>query len=201
MTQADFASTRNDGSAAILLTSVERAKEFTKNPVYVTSSNSRTGPSDFWNQTNPLSYPALEKSVKKSFKKSGMQVWDLDLISIDTKATIMAPIALEAMEVWKFPALKEISDTINNLIKSQFQGSHIRFQNDKEQEIIINPCGSTYVRGNIPGVSGIYRLISVFQQLRGEGKNQIHPKPTSALLQEQSASGTKQMVNTLEVSK
>lgn len=198
LTQLDFATTRNDGAAAVLLTTVEKAKEFTNNPVYITASNSMTGPSDFWNQRDPLTYPALEKSSDRCLKKLDFHIWDLDLISLDTKATIVAPLALEAMKVWSFPALKEISNQVNKLLRENFKGSHIRFNNDKEQTLIIDPCGSTYIRGNIPGVSGLYRLISLFEQLRGEAKNQVLPKPNSTLLQEQSASGTKQMVSILE---
>ncbi|MHA1404920.1 MAG: hypothetical protein ACTSSI_14235 [Candidatus Helarchaeota archaeon] len=199
LTQSDFASTKNDGAAAVLLTSVETAKEYSKNPVYITASSSMTGASDFWNQRNPLSYPALEKAVDKCYSKLNIDGWDLDLMSIDTKATIVAPLVLEALKIWEFPSLKKISNKINELMQQGFKDPHIKYQDQKGRELIINPCGGTYMLGNIPGVSGLYRMISLVEQLYGNAKNQVTPKPCSALLQEQSASGTKQMINILEV--
>jgi len=87
------------------------------------------------------------------------------------------------------------------LIKSlpdNYGEKHIVYENDMGGSFILNPCGSTYVYGNVPGVAGLSRLIQLVDQLKGKAKNQVEKNPKIALLHEQSASGTKQMIHILE---
>ena len=198
LTTDDFALTTFDGAAALILCSPERAYEFNKNPVFITSSASMTSPSEFWTQDNPLSYPGLEEAAGKAYKFANITPKDVDLVSVDTKVTITGPLALEGLGLMKFPSLKTISEHITSL-NPNYAESHIRYDVGSNKELIINPCGSSYVAGNIPGVSGLYRLISLYKQLKGIAKNQVEPLPKIGLLQEQSASGMKQMVHVLEV--
>lgn len=196
LTSFDFASTKNDGAAAILVTSVEKAKEFVNTPIFVKASVSTTGPSEFWNQENIFHYPALRRAAKIAYEKASIAPYDLDLVSVDTKVTIVGPLALEALKIMKFPALAKISQRINELNET-YEGKHIYYQNEKGNSFILNPCGSTYVYGNVPGVSGLSRLIQLVQQLKGKARNQVEHNPKTALLHEQSASGMKQMVHIL----
>ncbi len=198
LTNSDFASTTQDGAAALILVSPERAFEFSDNPIFITSSASMTSPSEFWNNQNPLSYPGLETAAQKSYKVANITSNDIDIVSVDTKVTMVCPLALEALGLIDFPALNYISKHIMSL-GPDFSDSHIKFQSKNGTDLIVNPCGSTYVVGNIPGVAGLYRLISLYKQLKGKAANQLDPIPKRALLQEQSASGMKQMVHILEV--
>ncbi|MHA1298413.1 MAG: thiolase family protein [Candidatus Helarchaeota archaeon] len=196
LTNFDFASTKNDGAAAILVTSIDNAKQYVDDPIYIKASVSTTGPSEFWNQENIFHYPALRKAAKIAYDKSKITPKDLDLVSVDTKVTIVGPLALEALKIMKFPALSKISERINKLSDS-YEGTHIYFESEQGKEFILNPCGSTYVYGNVPGVSGLSRLIQLVDQLKCTARNQIENTPKTALLHEQSASGMKQMVHIL----
>ena len=200
LTTADFAPTIYDGAVALILVAPELAFEYSKNPVFLTSSSSMTSPSEFWNNENPLSYPGLETAAKKSYKVANITANDIDIASVDTKVTMVGPLALEALGLMEFPALKQISEHVSSL-NPDYSERHIKFQSKDGSDLIVNPCGSTYVSGNIPGVAGLYRLISLYQQLRGKAPNQVLPEPRIGLLQEQSASGMKQMVHILEVEK
>lgn len=197
LTYYDFASTKNDGSAAILLTSIEKAKEYTNCPIYITASVSTTGPSEFWNQDNMFYYPALTQAAKIAYKKAGITINDLDLVDIDTKVTIVGPLALEGLGIMSFPALSKIAMRVSELLDN-FSEKHIYYQNDSGSSFVLNPCGSTYIYGNVPGVSGLGRLTLLVDQLKGIAKNQVKDNPRIALLHEQSASGMKQMVHILE---
>ncbi|MHA1893302.1 MAG: hypothetical protein ACTSX4_02250 [Candidatus Helarchaeota archaeon] len=198
LTSDDFASTIFDGAAALILCTPEKAYEFVKNPIFITSSSSMTSPSEFWTQENPLSYPGLEKAAKRAYKFAKKTPKDIETVSVDTKVTIVGPLALEGLGLIEFPSLKTISQQIFSL-DPNYSDSHIKFKSKYGNDLIINPCGSTYQLGNIPGVSGIYRLISLYKQLKGKSNNQLKPEPSVGLLQEQSASGMKQMVHILEV--
>ncbi|NHI93622.1 MAG: thiolase family protein [Candidatus Lokiarchaeota archaeon] len=198
LTNNDYALTTYDGAAALILCSPEKAFEYVQNPVFITSSASMTSPSEFWTQDNPLSYPGLEKAVRKAYQSAKISPKNIDVVSVDTKVTIVGPIALEGLGLIKYPAIKKISEHINSL-EPNYSESHIKYKNDFGKEFIINPNGSTYEIGNIPGVSGLYRLINLSKQLNGTAKNQVKPEPSIGLLQEQSASGMKQMVHILEV--
>ncbi len=198
LTIDDFAPLIFDGAAALLLCSSDRAHDFGTKPVFIKSSTSVTSASEFWNQQNTLSYPALEKAAHKAYQYAKIPPQDIDLVSIDTKVTIVGPLVLEGLGLMDFPALERISKHITHL-PSNYNQSHIKFESDAEKELIINPSGSTYNFGNIPGVSGLYRLIALYEQLTNQAENQVDTDPKKALLQEQSASGMKQMVHILEV--
>ena len=198
LTVDDFAPTIFDGAAGLILCSSERAYDYVKHPVFMKSSTSVTSSSEFWNQKNMLSYPALAKAAEKAYKTAQIKSKDIDLVSIDTKVTIIGPLVLEGLGIMEFPALKKISKYIT-ILDPEFNESHIRFHNNSGYELIINPSGSTHYFGNIPGVSGLYRLITLYEQLTGQAENQVNNNPKLALLQEQSASGMKQMVHILEV--
>ncbi|MFX1296421.1 MAG: hypothetical protein ACFFD2_16400 [Promethearchaeota archaeon] len=198
LTFDDFAPTIFDGAAALILSSVEKAYEYVKNPVFIKSSTSITSSSEFWNQENMLSYPALIKASQKGYSSANIKPTDIDLVSIDTKVTIVEPLVLEGLGIIEFPALRKISEDIISL-SPQYNNTHIKFKLDSGKKVIINPSGSTHYFGNIPGVSGLYRLIALYQQLTKKAENQVDNNPKRALLQEQSASGMKQMIHILEV--
>ncbi|MHA1129822.1 MAG: thiolase C-terminal domain-containing protein [Candidatus Helarchaeota archaeon] len=198
LTIDDFAPIIFDGAAAVLLCSLEKAHELVERPIIIKSSASVTSSSEFWNQENTLTYPALTKASSKAYKTANITPQDIDVVSIDTKVTIIGPLVLEGLGLMKFPALQQISKHIINL-SPDYNKSHIKFELDSGKKLIINPSGSTYNFGNIPGVSGLYRLIALYEQLTGQAENQVDIEPNKALLQEQSASGMKQMVHILEV--
>ena len=198
LTVDDFASTTLDGAAALLLCSSERAYDFVDNPVFITASASITSSSEFWNQEDPLIYPALIKAAEKIYKNANIKPQDIDLVSIDTKVTIIGPLVLEGLGILDFPALKRIAGDIMNL-PSDYCETHIKYKLNSGKQLIINPSGSTYSFGNIPGVSGLYRIIALYEQLMGQAQNQVDTAPERAILQEQAASGMKQMLNLLEV--
>ena len=197
LTVDDFAPNKFDGAAALLLCAPEKAYDFVDKPVFIKSSASITGASEYWNQENTLCYPALIKAAEIAFKTARITPEDIDLVSVDTKATIVGPLALEGLGLMDFPALKRISENITDL-SPDYNESHIKFENSGK-DLIINPCGSTHCFGNIPGVSGLYRLIALSRQLNGEAENQVDNNPKKAVLQEQSAAGMKQIVHVLEV--
>jgi len=197
LTTDDFAPNKFDGAAAILLCVADRAYEYTDKPVFIKGSASITGPSEYWNQ-NSLSYPPLIKASEIAYRSAKIRPEDIDLVSVDTKATIVGPLALEGLGLMNFPALKKISETITSL-PTDYNKSHIKFDLDSKKELIVNPSGSTQFFGNIPGVSGLYRLIALSRQLIGKAENQVDGEPKKAVLQEQSAAGMKQMVHILEV--
>ncbi len=198
LTMDDFAPTLFDGAAGLILCTSERAYDYTKNPVFIKSSTSVTSSSEFWNQENMLCYPALKRAADKAYKTASIEPKDIDLVSVDNKVTIVGPLVLEGLGLMEFPALKKISKYIT-ILDPEYNESHITYLNDLGHEIIINPSGSTPYFGNIPGISGLYRLIALYNQLTGQAENQVNKDPKLALLQEQSASGMKQMIHVLEV--
>jgi acetyl-CoA C-acetyltransferase len=198
LTVDDFAPTIFDGAAALLLCSSEKAYDFVDNPVFIKSSTSITSSSEFWNQDNLLTYPALVKAAERTYKSAQITPQDIDLVCVDTKVTIVGPLVLEGLGIMDFPALRKISEDIINL-PPDYNKPHIKFNLNSGRELIVNPSGSTNHFGNIPGVSGLYRLIALYKQLTGQAENQVDTEPKRALLQEQSASGMKQMVHVLEV--
>jgi len=193
----DFAPTQADGAAALMLTRPDRAHEFTDRPVYITAAVGKTGSSEFWNQEDHLSYPALSLTMERAAGQTAVDLREIGLVSVDTKVTIIAPLVLEGIGLMDFPALADISGEIERL-GEEYKRRHIRLRSSTGHKFILNPNGGSYVYGNLPGVTGLYRTVGMIDQLLNRAQNQVEGPPRAGLVQEQTATGVKQILLVLE---
>ena len=193
----DFAPTQADGAAALLLTRPDRAREFTDRPVYITAAVGKTGSSEFWNQEDHLSYPALSLTTKRAAAQTALDLGEIGMVSVDSKVTIITPLVLEGLGLMDFPALREISGEIERH-GAEYAGRHIRLHSRTGHKFVLNPNGGSYVYGNLPGVTGLYRTIGMVDQLLNRAESQVEGSPRAGLVQEQTATGVKQTLLILE---
>ncbi len=142
-----------DGAAAVILTSSERAKDMVPKPVRVAGSALATDTVALHDRRDPLWLRAAATSAQRALAMAGISPDDVDVFELHDSFTILAALSLEACgyaprgEGWK-------------LAKEGALG--------RDGRIPISTFGGLKARGNPAGATGVYQLVEVAQQLRGE---------------------------------
>lgn len=154
------ASPMGDGAAAVVVVPVSALSKNGKKPVIkVLGSGAATDTIDLPSRRKPVWLRAAELSNKQVYSQSGLTPSDIDLFELHDAFTIMATLALEAAgfaEPGQGPRLAldmEITPT---------------------GRIPIATRGGLKARGHPVGATGLYQIVEVVQQLRGEaGDTQV----------------------------
>ncbi len=149
-----------DGAAAVVLCPSQMAAEFGNGQaVHIRASSMATDAVAVHDRPDPLWLSAVEASAFKAYQQAGVGPRDIDLFEVHDAFTIMSALSLEASGfaergkgVWLA------------------QSGEIRL----EGRIPICTMGGLKARGHPVGATGIYQVVEVAQQLRGQaGENQI----------------------------
>lgn len=143
-----------DGSAALVLCSLEEAKKIASKPVVkVLGSASATDKFYLPERIESLTFNATVKAAKKAFQEAKISINKVDFIETHDNSTIMGVISIEDLGFTK-------------------KGEGAAFI--AEEEIPVNTMGGSKGRGHPIGATGVYQLVEAVWQLRGEaGKNQV----------------------------
>lgn len=148
------ASPIGDGAAAALLIPLEEAHRYPgKKLVRVLSSAAATDAIAIHGRSDPLVLKAAQTSAIKAYQHAGIKPADIDFFELHDAFSIMAALSLEASgfaERGKAPAFAadgQISPT---------------------GKLPICTMGGLKARGHPVGATGMYQIIEVVQQLRGE---------------------------------
>ena len=154
------ASPIGDGAAAVLLVPAEKVASVTGRPrIMVAGSSSATDSIAVHSRKDPLFLSAAFHSAKRAFDMAGIASEDVDVFELHDAFSIMSALSLEACG---------FAD----------RGQGVRLGLDG----VISPTGRLPVctrgglkaRGHPVGATGIYQIVEVVQQLRGEcGKTQV----------------------------
>ncbi len=148
-----------DGAAAVIITSHERAQDMVPQPVRIAGSALATDTLALHDRKNMLHLRAAELSAQKAMQAASVSHEDIDLFELHDSFTVMAALALEAAgfaapgEGWQLARDEEIG---------------------RNGRIPISTFGGLKARGNPGGATGMYQIVEVARQLRGQaGDNQI----------------------------
>jgi len=142
-----------DGAAAIIITSAERAADMVPNPVMIAGSAMATDTIGLHDRRDVLHLRAAAQSAQKAMAQAGVGPDDIDLFELHDEFTVMAALSLEAAgfaargEGWKLARDGEIG---------------------RDGRIPISTMGGLKARGNPLGATGVYQVVEVAQQLRGQ---------------------------------
>ena len=168
------ASPIGDGAAAVVLT---RSDILSSNSmrILVAGSASATDTISLHNRKNPTLLSSAERSSKAAYAQAQIKPDDIDVFEYHDAFTIMAALSLEACgfaEPGKGPVLaKEGEIQINGRIP-------------------VATRGGLKARGHPVGATGLYQIVEVIQQLRGEaGETQV-PKQRFGMAQSIGGSGS-----------
>jgi acetyl-CoA C-acetyltransferase len=142
-----------DGAAAVIITRADLAMDMVPRPVEVAASTLATDTVALHDRANILHLAAAERSVRRALEVSGVALDDIDVFELHDSFTVMAALSLEAAgfaapgEGWKLARDGEIG---------------------RSGRIPISTFGGLKARGNPLGATGVYQIVEVAQQLRGD---------------------------------
>ena len=151
------ASPIGDGAAAIYLVPVESVARGTR--ILVAGSASATDTIAIHDRPEALFLSAADKSAQEAYRQAGVKPDDIDLFELHDAFTIMSALSLEACGFAE-------------------RGQGVRLGLDGEitlkGRIPVTTRGGLKARGHPVGATGVYQIVEVVQQLRGEcGETQV----------------------------
>jgi acetyl-CoA C-acetyltransferase len=149
-----------DGAAAVIICPSSVAREYNKSrAVRIRASSMATDAVAVHDRPDPLWLSAVEASAFKAYHQAEVGPRDIDLFEVHDAFTIMSVLSLEASGFAE-------------------RGKGVRLADSgeiaREGRIPVCTMGGLKARGHPVGATGIYQVVEVAQQLRGEaGANQI----------------------------
>lgn len=148
-----------DGAAAVVLCPSDRARLFTSGAVRIAASAVATDAVAIHDRRDPLFLEAAYLSAQRAYQQAGVSAAEIDLFEVHDAFTIMAALSLEACGFAR-------------------RGEGVRLAQEGEialdGRIPICTMGGLKARGHPVGATGVYQIVELVQQLRGQaGVNQV----------------------------
>lgn len=153
------ASPTGDGAAAIVLVSRDQLQKTNGSHILVAGSGAATDAISIHNRRDPLWLKAAELSAKQAYTQAGITPNEINFFEYHDAFTIMCVLSLEA------------SGFIG-----RGQGPRMALDNKIKLngQLPTATLGGLKARGHPVGATGMYQLVEVVQQLRGQaGENQL----------------------------
>jgi len=149
----------SDGAAAIVLTSNEKAKEYTDLPVKIIGTGQASDSMNLSGRSELTSFQSSVAASKQAYKMAGLEPKDMDFAVVHDCFTIAEIIASEDIGFFKpGEGVKAVNEGITAL------------DGDKP----INPMGGLKAVGHPVGATGVKQAYVVYKELLGEaGPNQV----------------------------
>jgi acetyl-CoA C-acetyltransferase len=155
------ASPTGDGAAAVLIVPAERLTRHTSERPVITivGSASATDTLAVHDRRDPLWLSAAYRSAQKAYQQAGVSSKEIDIFEVHDAFSIMSVLSLEACG-----------------FAERGQGPRLGLDGEIRPggRIPITTLGGLKARGHPVGATGIYQIVEVVQQLRGEaGDTQV----------------------------
>ena len=180
------ASPTGDGAAAVVIVPAELYKYSDKPLVTIAGSASATDTLAVHSRADPLWLSAAERSVKKAYSQAGVTPADINVFELHDAFSIMSALSLEACG-----------------FADRGQGPRLALDNEigPTGKIPITTRGGLKARGHPVGATGVYQIVEVAQQLRGEaGETQV-PDARIGMTQNIGGSGATIVTHILKVNR
>ena len=154
------ASPIGDGAAAVIIVPAEKVASVSGRPrITVAGSASATDSIAVHSRKDPLFLSAAYESSKRAYDMAGIRPQDIDVFELHDAFSIMSALSLEACG-----------------FAGRGQGVRLGLENEisPRGEIPVCTRGGLKARGHPVGATGMYQVVEVVQQLRGEcGETQV----------------------------
>jgi acetyl-CoA C-acetyltransferase len=146
------ASPMADGAAAAVLVPADMLRGG-QNLIRVVGSSAATDTISIHNRRDPLWLSAAERSARDAYRQAGVTTADIDVFEVHDAFTIMAALSLEASG-----------------FAERGQGPRLALDGEirPDGRIPIATRGGLKARGHPVGATGMYQIVEVIQQLRGQ---------------------------------
>ncbi len=164
-----------DGAAAVIIVPFDNIGKFSGKAVEILACEVGTDSIALDNRDNPIYLKAVERSVLKAYKTSGISVKEINLFELHDAFSIISALSLEA------------SGFAEN-------GQAVKLANDHyfkiNGKLPISTFGGLKGRGHPVGATGIYQLVEASMQLRQDAPSKIQvDSPKYAMAQNVGGSG------------
>ncbi|GAB4157057.1 MAG: thiolase domain-containing protein [Candidatus Promineifilaceae bacterium] len=173
-----------DGAAALIVTSSERAMDMSPQPVRIAGSALATDTLALHDRRDILWLAAAAASAQKAMKNAGIAPADVHLFELHDAYTILATLSLEACgfaprgQGWQLARDGQIS---------------------RDGRIPISTFGGLKARGHAGGATGVYQVVEIARQLRGEAGECQVPGARVGLAQNLGGSGGTAVTHVLTI--
>ena len=154
------ASPIGDGAAAVIIVPAEKVTSVPGRPrIVLSGSGAATDTIAVHSRKDPLFLSAAHTSAKRAYDMAGVTPQDIDLFELHDAFSIMSALSLEACG-----------------FAERGQGPRLGLDNEIRPEGRLPVCtrGGLKARGHPVGATGMYQVVEVVQQLRGEcGQTQV----------------------------
>jgi acetyl-CoA C-acetyltransferase len=168
------ASPIGDGAAAVLLVPTETLKQNGRPIIRVVASASATDTLAVHDRRDPLWLSAAYQSVSKAYAQAGLGPEAIDIFELHDAFSIMAALSLEACGFAE-------------------RGHGPRLALDEQimphGQVPIATRGGLKARGHPVGATGVYQIVELVQQLRGEATGTQVPEAKIGMAQNIGGSG------------
>ena len=149
----------SDGAAAVVLCPLDKAYEYTDNPVKVLGTGQASDTLALYQRGDICSFNATKVATRMALDIADLTVKDVDLVEVHDDYTISELLALEDMG---FFARGEAGKAVESG-ETELTGS-----------IPVNTSGGLKARGNPIGATGVAQIVELVAQLRGDAdKRQV----------------------------
>ncbi|MFZ5915349.1 MAG: thiolase domain-containing protein [Chloroflexota bacterium] len=148
-----------DGAAAVVIVPTKQERAFTDKPVRIIGSAAATDALALHDRRDPLFLQAAHDSAYKAYLQAGIRPEDIDVFELHDAFTVMAALSLEAT------GFAERGKGVALALEGEIR---------PDGRIPIATRGGLKARGHPVGATGVYQIVEVAQQLRGEaGGSQV----------------------------
>jgi len=153
------AAPEGDGAAAVILTTSERAKDLVPKPIRIAASAAATDSLSVHDRADVLFLSAANLSAGRAYEQAGIAPQQIDLFELHDAFTVLTALSLEAAGF-------------------AVRGEGAKWANDAAISIKgtlpISTFGGLKARGHAGGATGVYQIVELAMQLRGQaGENQV----------------------------
>lgn len=148
------ASPTGDGAAAVVLVPAEKVASLNGKPrILIAGSASATDSIAVHSRKDPLYLSAAYQSAKRAYEMANVEPADIDVFELHDAFSIMSALSLEACG-----------------FAERGQGVRLGLDNEISPQGRVPICtrGGLKARGHPVGATGMYQVVEVAQQLRGE---------------------------------
>ncbi|NJE04388.1 thiolase domain-containing protein [Thermococcus sp. MV11] len=150
-----------DGSAAVIVTTPEKAKELgvpKEKWVEVAGMGRAIDTISLASREDLLTLKAARVAAERAYKMAGVEPKDIDFFEVHDAFTVMAALSLEALGVAKKGEGAKLAREGQIAIDADYP---------------IQTMGGLKARGHPVGATGMYQTVEAVLQLRGEAPNQV----------------------------
>jgi acetyl-CoA C-acetyltransferase len=173
-----------DGAAALVICGSELAAKYSKKPIKVIASTSATDSLALHDRYDVLRLHAVESSAKQAYSQAAVTPADIDLFEVHDAFSIMSVLSLEGSG-----------------FAERGEGTRLGLENEiaPHRRIPVSTRGGLKARGHPVGATGVYQVVEVATQLRGEaGETQV-PDAKIGMAQNIGGSGATVVTHILSV--